>query len=160
MSKSMETFARDFRAKGFRGTSASESAGKAGIKLSRGLMGPAKKRKLERYRLESRLKAAHNRIAALEAELGRQRDGNRPDWLALCLEVQRLLLTRPQPGRISTIALATAMGVSEKLAYKWLRGQCRPKPEMQDRILRWYRKVTRVRTEPRRPTWDGAIAKR
>ena len=56
-------------------------------------------------------------------------------------------------GRISTIALAAAMGVSEKLAFKWLRGQCRPRPEMQEKIFAWLRTVD---TKTPHPEMDSA----
>jgi hypothetical protein len=33
--------------------------------------------------------------------------------------------------------VAAAVGVNQALVFKWLRGDCRPKPEMQQRVAAW-----------------------
>jgi hypothetical protein len=88
-----------------------------------------------------RLDAAWKRIEALEAENEQLRDHKRRhgDWQATRLSLQALLLQHPKAGVISIRAAAAAVGVDPRLVDKWLRGDRRPKPEMQELIAAWVR---------------------
>lgn len=129
----LDAFARVYRARPAR----PQSAGPSSAPAEPLRQGPRRKRRLERYRLLARLEAAKSRIAELEAEVEDLRGQKRADWLSLALEVQRLLLARPQAGKVSVIALAAALGVHERLVFKWLHGQCRPTSEMRKRMADW-----------------------
>jgi len=53
------------------------------------------------------------------------------------LELGRFLDDHFAPGEVSGRALAETLGVSDRTVRRWLAGEDRPEPAMQDAVAQW-----------------------
>jgi hypothetical protein len=68
---------------------------------------------------------------------GKRRHADTGDWSAIRLDLTSLINDHYLVGMRSNRALAEAVGASERAVRRWLSGEDRPSPEMQDRCRAW-----------------------
>lgn len=68
---------------------------------------------------------------------GRRRQPNVVSWGKVRLRLERFLAAYHERGTVSQRALAADLGVSDRSVGRWLRGEDRPRPEMQLAVEAW-----------------------
>jgi transcriptional regulator with XRE-family HTH domain len=68
---------------------------------------------------------------------GKRRNPDSGSWSRTRLVLTKFLGDKYKAGSVSIRALADALGVSDRSVRRWLAGEDRPEPDMQDAIVAW-----------------------
>jgi hypothetical protein len=68
---------------------------------------------------------------------GKRRNPDTGDWARVRIELQALLDDAWQFGVVSGSQLAATLGYSERSVRRWLKGEDRPPPAVQEMIRAW-----------------------